>query len=544
MLTVLTTVLVVLLAIPLLGLIALRVAPGPLLSAAQNKAIKALDVEAHNRQSPYAGAGFQPVHRELADAAIRVEGEIPADLEGVYLRNGTNTAFDETSSRLHMFNGAGMLHQIQIRNGEASYSNSYVRTPRFAIEAQRGAEVYPSFGDLAGGGKAALARILVDRAMQRRGISPALDNRENSSATTAVQYHHGKLYCLQETGFPFALNTRLEDGRLVIDGSGEWETFDGGLDAPFTAHPKIDPDSGDWYTFSTDLMTNKLHYAVIRQGKLAHFSELLEQKPIMAFLHDYYLTEHYAVFPDLSMRFDSKQLMDERKSPFYFDPEHKMRFGVIKRDHGSGDTIQWFDTELPGHIWHTINAWEETRADGGTDIVLYAPVYRDYPPNVPIHTPLEPHAHLTVYRLNLDTGEVTDQRQLLDHFYERPSFNTAYLGRKSRYAYLLDEERSGGIMGKGVLKYDLQEERELGYFDYGDSLGGEALFVPRANASAEDDGYLVDLLMTDDKACLVIIDATTMEQVAKLHLPQRVPYGVHSCWLDSAKLAQLGNHNV
>ena len=94
-------------------------------------------------------------------------------------------------------------------------------------------------------------------------------------------------------------------------------------------------------------------------------------------------------------------------------------------------------------------------------------------------------------------------------------------------------------MGRGVLKYDMVEEREVAYFDYGEFYGGEALFVPRRSASSEDDGYLLELLMTADRAELLIIDAATMQEMARLHLPQRVPFGVHSCWLNQAQLASL-----
>jgi carotenoid cleavage dioxygenase len=94
-------------------------------------------------------------------------------------------------------------------------------------------------------------------------------------------------------------------------------------------------------------------------------------------------------------------------------------------------------------------------------------------------------------------------------------------------------------MGLGVLKYDLANHTEAGYFAYGDLHGGEALFVPKANAGSEDDGYLLDLLMGDDDAALVVIDASTMEEVARLHLPQRVPFGVHARWLDIDKLENL-----
>ena len=534
----LVVIAVLFLAAPLLFLVCLKVAPHSLLQWVDNRAYKALDVDAYNRNSPYNSPGFKPVHTLCSNAVLQVSGKIPDDLEGVYLRNGTNLQFEQTNGRYHMFNGAGMLHQLQIAAGKASYSNTYIKTPRYEIEDAMGQDQYLHFGDLAGGGKAGLVRMAVAALRQRLGVLPALEALESGSSTTAVQYHHGKLYCLQETGYPFALNTRVEDGHLILDGEGRWDTFDGKLDSPYTAHPKIDPATGDWYTFSTQFSSGRLYHSVLRQGKLEQHSVIDQQKPALAFLHDYYLTDHYLVFPDLSLRFNPKDMFGPEKSPMVFNADYKMRWGVIKRDHQPGDPVRWFTTDQPGHLWHVVNGWEETRDDGGTDIVLFAPVFRSYPSNLPIHNPQEPHAKFNKWRLNLDSGQVTEDRVLLDHFYERPSFNTAYIGRQNRYAYLLDEEKEG-MMARGVLKYDMVDEREIAYFDYGEFYGGEALFVPRTNASSEDDGYLLELLMMADRAELLIIDAATMQEMARLHLPQRVPFGVHSCWLNQEKVASL-----
>lgn len=529
---------ILLLAVPVVIFALLKLLPRPVLEWADGRARKALDVDAYNRDSPYNAWGFKPVHALNRALPLEVTGTIPADLEGVFLRNGTNLQFEQTDGRCHMFNGAGMLHQVQISGGTATYSNTYVKTPRYEAEDKAGRDMYLHFGDLAGGGKAGFARMVIASLKQRFGVVPALDVLENSSATTSIQYHHGKLYCLQETGYPFALNTRVVDGRLLLDGSGAFDSFGGKLDGPFTAHPKIDPASGDWYTFSTEFRGGSIRHAVLRQGQLDHYSLLDVQKPALAFLHDYYLTENYLVFPDLSLRFNPKELFGEEQSPMVFDPTYKMRWGVIRRDHQAGDPVRWFTTDQPGHLWHVVNGWEEPREDGGTDIVVFAPVFRSYPSNIPIHNPQEPHTTFNKWRLNLDTGQVTEDRVLLDHFYERPSFNTAYLGRQSRFAYLLDEEKEG-MMAKGVLKYDMVDEREIAYFDYGEFYGGEALFVPRANSAAEDDGYLLELLMTPDRAGLLILDAATMEELARLHIPQRVPFGVHSCWLNQGQVASL-----
>lgn len=526
--------------IPALALLAFIVAPRPLLSRADSAVRRALRVEEHNAASPYARPGFRPVHEELDNVALEAVGTLPPELEGVYLRNGTNTQFAHSDSRMHMFNGAGMLHRIQIRGGRASYSNCYVRTPRFEAERALGRESFMEFGDVAGGGRAALAKMLVERLKVRAGLIPRIERLLSASATTSIQYHHGRLYCLQETGLPFALDAALSDGWLRMDGSGRFEDFGGALRGPFSAHPKIDPDTGDWHAFNLDLPSAELVYTVLSAGRLVANGTLLREKPAAGFVHDAFLTAAHAIFPDVSLRFDPRGLFGSQKSPFCFDPARRLRFGVVPRG-GSAAPVRWFETGAAGHIWHTVNAWEERRADGGTDIVLIVPVFRDYPPTVPIHTPLEPHAEMRLFRLDLERGEVSEERALIEGFYERPSINPHWLGRRNRYAYLLDEGAAGGEMGRGVLKYDIERDARAGYFDYGDYVGGEALFVPVEGAVDEDHGFLIDLLMSENDAYLVIIDARTMDERARLPLPQRVPYGVHGCWLGPGQLASLGN---
>ncbi len=499
----------------------------------------ALDVAAHNARSPYNVPGFSPVRDELRGVPLEVvRGRIPADLEGVYLRNGTNVQFETTHVRLHTFNGAAMLHQVQFVAGVATYSNTYVRTPRFDIEQSAGREVYVSFSDLAGGGTAALEKIRLVESKKQRGIIPNLSPLESTTASTSVQVHAGEIYCLQETGYPFVLDAAFDGDRLVLDGTGRLERWGGALKSAFSAHVRIDPDRGDMYNLGIDRSTGDVHFGVLEDGSLAHAARVHEQPAgphgRMAYLHDYFLTEHYLVFPDCSLRGDLARLRDG--SMFFFDTTYNLRWGVLPRRPVEGDRVRWFETAEPGFIWHVANAWETSR-DGVDRIVMYAPMFESYPADIPIHTPAEPHAKFRRWVLDLGSGAVTTE-VLIDHGYERPSLNLRYVGKPNRYVYLLDEERAG-YMGKGVLKYDLESERDAGYFDYGDYFGGEALFVPRANARSEDDGYLLELLMADAEAALLVIDAATMEEVARLRLPRRVPFGVHSCWIDERRLDEM-----
>ena len=64
---------------------------------------------------------------------------------------------------------------------------------------------------------------------------------------------------------------------------------------------------------------------------------------------------------------------------------------------------------------------------------------------------------------------------------------------------------------------------------------GEVCFVPdpaAGGAGAEDDGILIGYGYHGgrDEGQLLLLDAQTLESMATVHLPQRVPMGFHGNW--------------
>lgn len=515
-----------------------------------------LDAPGHNRTSPYNVPGYKPVHWELGRTEVDVSGTLPPDLAGVYLRNGTNVQFDAEHLRLHAFNGAGMVHQVQILGGVATYANAYVRTPRFEVEQRAGREIYVDFSDLSTAGSIAVEKMEWVGRKVAQGVVPLANPFERTPGSTSIRYHHGRLYCLQETGYAFVLNTTVDDGQLTIDGTGRLETWDNEWEGPFSAHPRIEPGTGDVYNLSI-APSGQIIAGLISKGDLVRQAPVHEQglghRDQMGWLHDFFLTENYLVFADISVRGDFDALDKPEGSVFVFDESRPLRWGVLPRsfhvppDEGGvaefvESQVQWFVTSEPETVWHVINAWERPSESGGTEIVLFSPSFPKYPSSVPIHTPEEPPARVKTWTLDLETGTVTDERVLVDHGYERPTIDLDRVGKPSRYSYLLDEH-GDGYMGVGVAKFDMIEEKVVGYLDYGGMHGGEALFVPSSVAEGEerdeDDGYLLDLLMGDDKADLIVVDARSMTEIARVHLPRRVPFGVHACWLTDDDLTHI-----
>jgi len=86
-----------------------------------------------------------------------------------------------------------------------------------------------------------------------------------------------------------------------------------------------------------------------------------------------------------------------------------------------------------------------------------------------------------------------------------------------------------------TIKHDL-ETGEKWTFDHGPGRsGGEAVFIGRDGATAEDDGWLMTFVHDVPKgtAELVVLDAQDFSrgEVARVLLPQRVPYGFHGNWV-------------
>lgn len=72
-------------------------------------------------------------------------------------------------------------------------------------------------------------------------------------------------------------------------------------------------------------------------------------------------------------------------------------------------------------------------------------------------------------------------------------------------------------------------------------FGGEAVFVAREAGEGEDDGWLVTFVHNVELDCsyFYVIDARDMEgePVAKIRLPQRVPWGLHGLFVPAVGTA-------
>ncbi|WP_183098094.1 carotenoid oxygenase family protein [Nocardioides pelophilus] len=468
----------------------------------------------------YLTDNFAPVHEELTATDLSITGALPDHLDGRYLRIGPNPVIDP-GDRYHWFLGDGMVHGVRLRDGRAAwYRNRWVRS-------------------------AAVSEALGEEQRSAPG-------RFDFAANTNVIEHAGRTFALVEAGASqYELTAEL-------DTVGACD-FRGTLAGGYSAHPHEDPATGELHALSYSWTRgNRVDYTVLDvEGRIRRSVPVEVTGSPM--IHDFALTERYAVVLDLPVTFDASMVAAELPRmlrrpagallsrvigrnpvpeplvarmarsrfaaagtlPYTWNPAYPARIGLLPRD-GDGSDVRWFEID-PCYVFHTVNAYEEG------DTVVVDVVRHDRMFATDLTGPNEGAATLTRFVLDLTSGKVREDR-FDERSQEFPRIDERLTGRRHRFGYAI--ELSGPAPGDAVVKHDLvagtTQSRALGR----GRQASEFCFVPTPGGTAEDDGVLMGYVFDKARGVsdLQVLDAQTLEDVATVHLPGRVPAGFHGNW--------------
>lgn len=165
-------------------------------------------------------------------------------------------------------------------------------------------------GDL----KGLFGLLMVNMQMLRAKLKVLDVSYGTGTGNTALIYHHGKLLALSEADKPYVVKV-LEDGDLQTLGMLD---YDKRLAHSFTAHPKVDPFSGEMFTFGYSHAPPYITYRVIsKDGLMQDPVPITIPEPIM--MHDFAITENYAIIMDLPLYFRPKEMVKDKKLIFTFE---------------------------------------------------------------------------------------------------------------------------------------------------------------------------------------------------------------------------------
>ncbi|MFM7150548.1 MAG: carotenoid oxygenase family protein [Gemmataceae bacterium] len=455
--------------------------------------------------SPFLQGNYAPVREEVTAENLKVIGKLPAEMDGMFVRNGPNPQFPPRNA-YHWFDGDGMLHGVRVRDGKADYRNRYLRTEGWREEHAAGKALYNGLLGMPDLKKLALGQ----------------DGHKNT-ANTALVWYDGKLLALWEGGAPHAVKVPS------LETLGK-HTFGGKLRHACTAHPKVDPVTGEFLFFGYQPVQPYLQYSVAdANGVILRTTPIELTRPVM--MHDFAVTEKHSLFLDLPVLFTFKRLL-QGQSPFGYEPERGARVGILPR-HGKGTEVKWFAID-PCYVFHTLNAHDE-----GDEVVLLACRMAGFPTEITPPEKLSDQAmrdtgaFLHRWRFNLKTGAVK-QEALDDVAADFPRINETLTGKPARYGYLAT------LRWDALVKHDLTKGTCQRHSMGKGRSTGEGVFVPRRGGNSEDDGWLISYVFdaSTNKSEMVVVDARdfTGEPVARVLLPARVPFGFHGIWIEGKHL--------
>lgn len=456
--------------------------------------------------SPYLTGQYEPVRDERDDHDLEVVGELPAGLAGAYLRNGGNPYFSPAGN-YHVFDGDGMVHGVHLDGeGGASYSNRWVRSRGLTYEREKGHGVYGGLGEF---------KMPDAEALEAGGLF-------KNTANTNIVRHAGHHLALMEGAHP----TALDAGLTTL---GEYD-FGGRLEGAMTAHPKVDPDTGEMLFFGYSPFPPYLRYHVVSAaGELTRSTDIPIDRGVM--MHDFATTGGYAVFFDLPAIFDGEAMMAGEPA-IRWKPQAGARIGVLPRD-GGGEDMVWIDVD-PFYVFHFMNAYERNGrilVDGCRASAMPTSFGDDPVPEQGIRP------YLWQWEIDPAAGTVTD-RQLDDRTGDFPRINDSLNGKPYRFGYQAHTSswtQGEGVWFDGVIQFDHDTGTSAVCVLGEDMVMGEVAFAPDPAGTEEDDGWLVAFAsdLPAGTSEFVVVDTRDVPggPVARVKLPRRVPFGFHGNWM-------------
>ncbi len=470
---------------------------------------------------------FEAVPDEVETELRAVDGRVPPGIRGVLFRNGPGKLDVFGTPLMHPFDGDGMLARFEFADGQVRYRNRWVRTNEFLAEERAGRMLYRNFGtNLPGGIR-----------------NNALRMRFKNTANTSVVHHGQRLLALWEGGLPHALTAdtlhtvgRFDYGGKLRDAIGLITRLLVG-ETPFSAHPKIDPESGTLYNFGLLVGPRPvlLFYEVDPDGTMKDVRRIGLRRA--CFMHDFVITERHAVFFATPIRFDVPRALSGLRSPvdaILRDENEATEVIVVPLD---GGPIRRVVADSGFFIFHFFNAFE----DGGRFVVDGCRMdhfaggsvdLRD--PEQIRNIPIDP-AFATRWTIEPDA---VHERRLSDLPMELPTIDPAQTGRPYGSGWATARTQTHeGLIYSGLARLHV-DSTEVQSRDFSPDLPGEPIFVPDAagfkpDPNAPRAGWLASVVYRARARLseLVILRPDTLDVVARLPLPHHLPPGFHGSFV-------------
>lgn len=471
-----------------------------------------------------------PIGEEYAIDSLAVEGRIPVEVEGTFFRATPDPAFPPfIEDGGAILSGDGMVSAVRFSGGRVSFAIRYVQTERHQAEVRAGRALFGKYRN-----------PYTDR--------PEAKGLDRTVANTTPVWHAGRLLMTKEDGRPYRVDPHSLDtlGRHDFGGKLRSQTV--------TAHVRVDPETGEMFFFGYEadgLASTKVAYCIAdKDGNLVR--EQWFDVPYCALMHDFVITERYALFPVYPTTCDADRVK-AGGDHWMHELDRESWVGVIPR-YGDVGEMRWFRGPKGVSCFHMTNAFEDQAGRISFDQCLsnvnaFPFIQRASGLSV---APADLGGRLARWTLDLSGGSDTITETVIGPPGDLPMIPAAVQGRPYTHAWMLTMNPAmqgppvaGGPVGamfNTLMRLDFTGRPPQALALPRGQCFNEPVHVPASEPGHE--GWLITVVdrqtgPSDFAHGVWILEAGDVGAgpVATIAIPHRLRPQVHGWWVSAADLA-------
>ncbi|WP_321390730.1 carotenoid oxygenase family protein [Emcibacter sp.] len=275
-----------------------------------------------------------PVRAEASVRDLIVEGEIPSDIQGAFFRAVPDPAHPPMFEDDVALSADGMVAKFMFENGNVDYDIRYVETARYQAEKKA-------------------RKALFGKYRNPFTDDPSVKGVDRTVSNTTPIWHAGRLFMTKEDGRAYEINPH------TLETLGSWDYHGALKSQTMTAHARIDPDTGEMFFFGYEaggLCSREISYCIAdKEGNLV--SEQWFEAPYVSAMHDFVITEKYAIFPLFPTTADLDRL--KAGGAHWAHQQDLESWVAVMPRYGKVEDIRWFKGRQGVSCFHLINAFDE-----------------------------------------------------------------------------------------------------------------------------------------------------------------------------------------
>ena len=457
--------------------------------------------------------GFTSQHKEIDIINLPSIGEIPKWLNGTLFRNGPGKFEYPNKKLVHWFDGPAMISRFDFKNGKMSYQNKFVATEIYTESNKQNKMIATEYGtDHRSWTKKFfdLIRFKTPKMSDNVNVN-FLKVKDDLLAITGGQAH----YQFNPQNLDTIKKYAFDDSK-AINLTGQ------------TPHPSLDTKTGDTYNIGFNFMKNEYQFFKIPKETKKRVLIAKVKTKQMSDIHSFSTTENYIVFIEIPWLLNKAKLLLQSSylDALEWKPEKGTNFIVVNKLTGAVKTIHFTEALNFGH---TANSFEKSN-----QIIIDMPYFSSSNVNdMRVDNILEKGQSIDAYNsfsrfiIDVKNDTITKEKIVAD-FVELETINYKnYNEKEYQYVYGPSQLSTSKFFDR-LIKIDVKN-KSVKYWMEENTFPGEPIFVPHPNAKNEDDGILLTVFLDGNlgKSFMHIMNAETFTEIARINLPQHIPYGFH-----------------